>query len=126
MLIINNFNLKFQGKKCKSYVKLVFYLAICDFISSFCLSSTVSNGSILCWMQGIILNYSQLSSILWTNIIVYQLFVTVVKGKSLKKPFENTVETTLFQVLHVECWRCQNQNTLVMEVLLSCVDQTLK
>ena len=76
--------LSFKEIRKKSYVKLVFYVAVCDFLSALCLSSTVKDGTIMCWITGLVLNYSQLGSILWTDIIVWQLYLTVVRGKSIR------------------------------------------
>lgn len=48
------------------------------------LVSTVPNHSTLCWTQGVLLNYFQLASTLWVDVIVWHLYRTVILGKSIR------------------------------------------
>ena len=71
---------RFKEIRNQVYLQLIFYISICDCLSSFFLISTFQDGSALCWVQGIFLNYFQLAAVLWVDVIVWHLYKTVKKG----------------------------------------------
>jgi len=63
---------------------VILYIAISDFMASLCFVSIVQDGSILCWMQGLLVNYFQLATVLWVDVVVWHLYRTVLLGKRIK------------------------------------------
>jgi 7 transmembrane receptor (Secretin family) len=84
----------FKDLRKQAYLSLILYIAACDFLSSFLLITTTKNHSIQCWTQGILLNYFQLASTLWIDVIVWHLYRTVILGKSIKNNLK----------YHLFCW----------------------
>jgi hypothetical protein len=77
------------------YIELVFYVAFNDMIGSIGIAiGPTHNGSFACWFQGLTTNYNFLSSILWTTVITYQVYVVVHQGTVIKD----------LTFAHLICW----------------------
>ena len=63
------------------YIRLVLYISLCDLFASLLLVYNAEDGSFGCWIQGLFLNYFQLASIMWVDIVVWHLFCAVVMEK---------------------------------------------
>ena len=86
------------------YVELVFYVALNEMIASIGISLGHSdNGTFACYFQSFTTNVNYLSSILWTSVITYQVWLIVENGAIIKKmlPF------------HCLCWLLPVVVTLV-------------
>ncbi len=60
------------------FLKLVFYIAFCDFFSAMAMViGNTSTGSTACYYQGIVNNYFTLASIFWTMVIGYEVHLVV-------------------------------------------------
>ena len=75
---------RFKEIRKQAYIKVIACIAICDFMSSLCFLSIVRDGSALCWAQGLLVNYFQLATVLWVDVVVWHLYRTVLLGKSIK------------------------------------------
>ena len=76
--------LRFKQIRKQAYIKVIVYIAISDFMASLCFISIVKDGSILCWIQGLLVNYFQLATVLWVDVVVWHLYRTVLLGKRIK------------------------------------------
>lgn len=78
------------------YVELVFYVAVNDLVASIGLAlGPVPNDSFECWFQGLSSTINFISSAFWTTVILYQVYLVVIKnGRVLKDMFW----------IHVFCW----------------------
>ncbi len=89
--------LTFADIRCLRYVELVFYVSLNDIIASVGVALGASpTNSVECWYQGLTSNINYLSSILWTSVISYQLWLVVHQGVTLQKKD--------MQIIHVVCW----------------------
>ena len=77
------------------YIELVFYVAINDFIASIGMALGPSNdGSAACWFQGLSTSYNFNSSVCWTTVMSYQVYLIVFYGQLLQD----------LTYLHLICW----------------------
>jgi hypothetical protein len=78
------------------FTKLIFYIAICDFFSSVGIAlGFSSDGTIKCWIQGILTNIFPISGVFWTTVIAYLLTTSI---------FQRQMVTSLRYELHLFCW----------------------
>lgn len=89
----------FKDLRALRYVELVKYVSFSDLMASISLSlGKTQTGSFSCWFQGIISNWFYLSAILWTSVIIYQVWLIVTHGKVSKSlpssPFTHSTHTS--------------------------------
>jgi hypothetical protein len=85
----------FKPLRSLRYVELVFYISVNDFIASVGVAlGAVPNNSFACYFQGYTSNANYLSSIMWTTVVTYQVYLVIFYGALIKnmKPF------------HMFCW----------------------
>ena len=79
--------LVYFGLKLRMFAyRLVVYIAIADLIHSICLMLPVSEP--WCHIQGFLLQYSSLSSILWTALMAFSLYQSVIKLNANVESYE--------------------------------------
>ena len=94
-LIIFILCIMYADLRKKSYVKIILYASIGDFISGISTSfGELQDETPLCWAQAFISNWFTLSSIFWTVAITYLLYTIIV----IRRPMNETV------MLHGICW----------------------
>lgn len=94
LIIVISFFL-FPDLRQLRYIQLVFFVALNDMIASIAISmGRGESGTFVCWFQGmtVILNY--LSSIFWTVVISYQVWLVLER----KQVIQNMT------MIHVICW----------------------
>ncbi len=93
----------------KLFLKLVLYIAICDFWSA---AAVVVGGtrseSVACYIQGIMNNYFCLASILWTMVIGYEVDLLV---------WYNRVESDLRLFSIIYRWNLSQRQTMAMTMV---------
>jgi len=78
------------------YVELVLYIAINDLIASIGLAmGPVPNDSFACWFQALSTDICYVSSAFWTVVILYQVYLVVIKRGSVLKNM---------LLIHLFCW----------------------
>jgi hypothetical protein len=88
--------LKFHDLQKTTFTKLIFYIAICDLFSSIGIALGLSSdGSIKCWIQGILTNIFPICSVFWITVIAYLLTTSI---------FQRHMVTSLNYQLHIFCW----------------------
>jgi hypothetical protein len=77
------------------YIELVFYVSVNDLIASVGIAlGKTQDGSFACWFQGIVTNYNYLSAIMWSTVIMYQVYLIVCKRGVIKD----------LTGAHILCW----------------------
>lgn len=77
------------------YVELVFYVSVSDLFGSIGVAlGSNPDGSFACWFQGLTSNINYMSSVFWTTVITYQLWLAVYEGITLKD----------MTYIHIFCW----------------------
>lgn len=79
-----------------TFTKLIFYIAISDLFSSIGIALGFSyEGTIKCYLQGILTNIFPISGIFWTTVIAYLLAMSI---------FQRHIVTSLNYQVHAFCW----------------------
>jgi len=85
----------FSELRMLRYIELVFYISVNDLIASIGVATASSNGtSAACIFQSFVVNFNYMSSMMWSTVISYQVWLVVCKNLVLKK--------MLF--FHILCW----------------------
>lgn len=86
------------------FVKLLFYLAICDLITA--LSQYIVNGKIACSIQAGFLQFWSCASLFWMAAITVTMYSTVVRMKKYMWKYE--------LLYHILCWPWPILSTIIM------------
>ena len=100
--------LRFKQIRKQKYMKVILCIAISDFMSSLCFLSIVQDGSVLCWIQGLLVNYFQLAAILWVDVVVWHLYRTVLLGKRIKNANHYHIIAWGIPFLYIALTLCTN------------------
>lgn len=93
-IIVLSFSL-FPDLRQLRYIQLVFFVALNDLIASIAISlGHAENGSFVCWFQGITVTLNYLSSVFWTVVISYQVWL-VLERKTIMQDMTN---------IYIICW----------------------
>lgn len=85
----------FSDMRKKMFMRYIFYISLSDFLMSF--SSVVGfpdDGSVLCWVQGLMQGIFAVSSWFWTTALSYSLYSIIRFGKVRYKQYQ----------VHLVCW----------------------
>lgn len=86
----------------RSYNNVIFYIAICDTLSSIGgLLGISKSGSLKCSIQTLLTNIFPLSSIFWTTIISYILY-NIIKCTKITISLNNNITSLIW--IHLICW----------------------
>ena len=93
LILITGVLLPYQWNK--TYMKIIYYIAIADFLTALGSSvGTPHNRSSSCYFEALVTNIFTLSSVFWCVIISYLLYYIVAKGKSFPVDYK----------MHIVCW----------------------
>ena len=93
--LLVSFTFCFPHLRNRSYIKVVLYINICNFFSSFgSVFGYAANHSPACYWEGVATNNFPISSVFWTIKIAVMLFEIVEYGKL----------TEINYITHLVCW----------------------
>ena len=81
----------------KTYIQVVFFMGISDFLGAMSMVASFKDGSILCSIQGPLIIFSQCSAILWADCAVRILYLAVIHDR---QPHESNG----MRFYHLCCW----------------------
>jgi len=83
----------------KMHSPLIFWLSVCDFMSSVAYFSFPVEYPLWCTIQGATVQFFQIGSFVWTTTIAVTLYLVLVKYKSFNKDI-----SFMFKYFHIAAW----------------------
>jgi len=84
----------------KAHGTLIFWLSICDFFASLAyFAIPVAEGYYYCYTQGLLIQFFQIASFIWTTSIAFALYLVFVRNKSFNVGIDH-----ISKYFHIAAW----------------------